>query len=478
MRLGKSFKIFSGFKINVSRKGISSTISKKGFSINTGSHGTFINTNIPGTGISHRQKITGTTRQKNNNKDSAIEGAILLGGIIGVILLVLFNSMILFLLPIFIVPLIIIFSPEGKNNIQRTAPITNNENTPEVIVNKITIENDNELVPVENMITSLYPNQYGLYPHEILALYLLPDKNNHPKYWFYRYNVQNLPELIQSLIDRNFMIISIPNEKEILEHYKIAELRNLLQQHGIKSHKKKEDIIQAILENIPHNEIKKFISTQQKNINPHYVLTELGQATIKDDEYVLYAHKHNYDEFDIYSLNKVMAGDTKNYKKYIMEIFTKKCAEHLKANQYSSYRNTKSHMSEFLAEEGHILQAIKALAEVIYIDINELSDSNYYPGDDFLNEFYLPVNSLASGIIDRLCEYKEKLNLDNEQLTNILFEVFVYISNYPTFHIFTETECVKITQYAMTNNDKKIEKIHQQAKQRLQEKYPEVTFYD
>ena len=479
MRLGKSFKIFSGFKINVSKKGISSTIGTKGFSINTGSQGTFINTNIPGTGISHRQKIT-KNPQNNKKKDTTIDGAVLLGGIIGALLFFLFNSLILFLLPIFVVPLIIIFSPKEKNNIQNIAPITNNENISKIIVNKIIIQNDNEFIPVGNMITSLYPNQYGLYPHEILVLYLLPDKNNHPKYWFYRYHVQNLPEVIQSLINRNFIVFSISSKKEIIGHYKITELRNLLKKYEIKSPKKKDDVIQTILDNIPHDEIEKLITTC--NITGHYMLSSLGQEAIKDDEYVLYTHKHNYDEFDIYSLNRIMAGDTKNYKQYIMEIFTKKCSEYLKTNQYNNYRHTKFHISEFLAEEGQILQAIKSIAEIIYIDLNDLSDSNYSPDSESAEiiGFYLPVNNLSSGIIGRLCEYKEKLKLGNEQLINILFEVFTYASTYSSlqFHIFTETECVKITLSNIDNNTQEIINIHKQVKQRLQEKYPKIKFYD
>lgn len=59
----KSIKILPGFKLNLSKSGISSTIGGKGLSVNVGRKGTFLNKSIPGTGLYDRQKISSNNPQ-------------------------------------------------------------------------------------------------------------------------------------------------------------------------------------------------------------------------------------------------------------------------------------------------------------------------------------------------------------------------------------------------------------------------------
>lgn len=58
-RFRKSFKVFPGTRINLSRHGLSATIGISPISLNVGGAGAHLNLNIPGTGISYRQKLTG-----------------------------------------------------------------------------------------------------------------------------------------------------------------------------------------------------------------------------------------------------------------------------------------------------------------------------------------------------------------------------------------------------------------------------------
>ena len=66
-RIRKSFKIFKGFRINLSKSGLSSTIGGKGFSVNIGKRGGFLNTSIPCTWLSRRDRIFGGSKKKSNN---------------------------------------------------------------------------------------------------------------------------------------------------------------------------------------------------------------------------------------------------------------------------------------------------------------------------------------------------------------------------------------------------------------------------
>ena len=61
LRFRKSIKIAPGFKINISKSGISATVGKRGSSVNIGDKSTYLNLGIPGTGISYRGKISGKT---------------------------------------------------------------------------------------------------------------------------------------------------------------------------------------------------------------------------------------------------------------------------------------------------------------------------------------------------------------------------------------------------------------------------------
>lgn len=56
-RYRKSFRLFPGVRINVSRRGVSTTIGVRGASVNLGPRGVYLNTGIPGTGIYNRQRI-------------------------------------------------------------------------------------------------------------------------------------------------------------------------------------------------------------------------------------------------------------------------------------------------------------------------------------------------------------------------------------------------------------------------------------
>jgi len=53
----KRLTLFPGFRINLSKSGLSATVGIRGLSVNLGPNGTFLNTGIPGTGIYDRKRI-------------------------------------------------------------------------------------------------------------------------------------------------------------------------------------------------------------------------------------------------------------------------------------------------------------------------------------------------------------------------------------------------------------------------------------
>jgi len=99
----KRITIAPGVKLNLSKKGVSTTFGIRGASINVGKNGTFLNTGIPGTGLYRRQKIGGgkntinpssnISNQKSNNA-STIEGCFISLGILLIIGLFIYDVII------------------------------------------------------------------------------------------------------------------------------------------------------------------------------------------------------------------------------------------------------------------------------------------------------------------------------------------------------------------------------------------------
>ena len=56
-RFRKRIKIFPGFYINISKRGLGVNIGPKGANVSVGPNGTYVNTGIPGTGLYKRDKV-------------------------------------------------------------------------------------------------------------------------------------------------------------------------------------------------------------------------------------------------------------------------------------------------------------------------------------------------------------------------------------------------------------------------------------
>jgi hypothetical protein len=68
MRFRKRVQVFPGFRINISKSGISSTIGKNGLSVNVTKDGSYLNTGIPGTGLYDRKRISNSDSNETNQE--------------------------------------------------------------------------------------------------------------------------------------------------------------------------------------------------------------------------------------------------------------------------------------------------------------------------------------------------------------------------------------------------------------------------
>ena len=70
----KRISVFPGFRLNLSKSGVSATVGIKGFNVNMGKNGTYINAGLPGTGIYDRIKLDSkvNTNQEQQEYQSQI----------------------------------------------------------------------------------------------------------------------------------------------------------------------------------------------------------------------------------------------------------------------------------------------------------------------------------------------------------------------------------------------------------------------
>lgn len=188
---------------------------------------------------------------------------------------------------------------------------------------------------------SFLPDSAGLYPSEILLLFYVKKYKAWskyfsgkpiPKFWEYKYGVNDILGMMKSLESRGFI------------------------EHGS--------------------------------------LTDSGEKEILRNPYVLYIHQNEWVGISMKKMNALMAkNQNMTYRDVIWGEMNRSSLEHIQQYEYGLYRNTRFSMSRFLEEEGRLLPALSMLCEVIYFDLNMDSEPLIAPG--VINELRLLSSSIG-----------------------------------------------------------------------------------
>ena len=101
-RFRKTIKLFPGVKLNFSKSGVSTSIGGPGATINISKRGTRGTVGIPGTGVSYSENLTepehlrtvATTDQEQQQNEGMSMGALLLWGILGLFVVLIFYGIV------------------------------------------------------------------------------------------------------------------------------------------------------------------------------------------------------------------------------------------------------------------------------------------------------------------------------------------------------------------------------------------------
>ena len=188
-----------------------------------------------------------------------------------------------------------------------------------------------KVVTFEERKKTTFPSSNGLYIGEIMLLeycnkgtYPKP-KNGYPGFWWFKYGIRDIGHALESLEKRGF--IRWGNKFELLTGLKINDLKSIASSFNIKVNQSKENLINEIKNNVIEKDLPdEFFSNK-------YVLTDLGQNELKENEYVVYMHKNKYTtrddvpenlSFTVWDVNRLINNNKSNWRKIVADLEQKR----------------------------------------------------------------------------------------------------------------------------------------------------------
>lgn len=318
-----------------------------------------------------------------------------------------------------------------------------------------------DVLPVEQRIKNMAPLHSGLYPHEVLLLSYAPKyrcdgQNNYQQFWKYSYGVSDVDQLLWSLEQRGF--ITIGDAFSAAQTMTIKDLKPILQRYGLSQSGKKDELLQRLVGSLSADQLNKEFPIR------YYALTDKGNAAIAEEPQILYIHRHQMLELDIWSLTKLV--HTEPYTSYRDKIWRhlNQCAlDHAYDGNFGLYRNTRFNMSEFVAEEGKYTKAITLLFEVVQYDMSWLCN-NYDPSMEsyYAKNYFEDKNPLmAPGVMERIAKYQDLLGWSDTTLRNEMLDAFQRVKL--PVNVLTPEECVEIYFDARDDHPRKLAAVYSNA---------------
>ena len=209
----------------------------------------------------------------------------------------------------------------------------------------------------------------GLQPQEILLLSYAPkyytDQTDFPSFWHYKYAISNPSDVLKKLEKKG--LVRQSTAAESLDNLTMQELKNVLSGQGLKVSGKKAELIERVKIEVPESVIEK--SAMKKR----YALTELGQAEINDNEYVVSMHKNDYG-VSVLTINNIIGKNpTIAWKDSIWGELNRELLDtmkYLKDGNASPMVSVMYRQVAFLKDEGRTAEAIETLIDALHKEIS------------------------------------------------------------------------------------------------------------
>lgn len=314
------------------------------------------------------------------------------------------------------------------------------------------------------------PSKNGLYPHEILLLHYAPtfttSCDSFQKFWKYQYDIKSVADCLNSLLKKGF--ITIGSIEKTLANESIASLKNHLKVFSLKVSGNKNELVERLISNVDFNSLESYFP------NKYYELTPLGESELNENSYIVYIHKKNLADLDIWKVNIIANSNPKNSNPYdnIWEYLNKYSLKCYRKKEFGLFRNSRLDMAIFLSDEKKYNHALAMISEVIFYDLNGLDyDFKMLKEYDSIKSF-TPFETcflrIPPGIVKFTNSYIENLSLSNNEIKSLMLERMNSL-HVPTL-IFTPEECIDIFFKELENDFDNLKIIFSNAFRRFKSK--------
>lgn len=313
--------------------------------------------------------------------------------------------------------------------------------------------NNNQKVNVvkPKKVTTDSKDRLGLSPLQILILSYIPsfktNQTSYASFWNNRYGISNMNDMIQNLLKGGYA--KVGDAKDSVSSLKVSELKELLRENNLPVNGSKNVLIDRVLKNCNEEYLSSKISER------HYVITDIGAELLKKNEHIPYIHSHSIEDLDIWSIHEMVKKNNNSqfsYRDLIWGYLNKRAIEHYQNHDYGLYRNTRLSQYRFLTEESKWEEALFFLADVIYCDVNDVSNSydfndrelllfSYYTGAQLA--YNVKYNKPVPAMYGWLDQLKTELNITESELGDRLCLALERIQRLP-LEYFTKKQSVEL----------------------------------
>ncbi|KOS64665.1 SAP domain-containing protein [Lysinibacillus agricola] len=340
------------------------------------------------------------------------------------------------------------FKPKKATPIIKENNHINNEsiNLPEP---ELTVRINNDFATEINPIyTKKLPN--NLLPGEIIMLYWASNHiadSDYPGYFKYEYGIDSKISL-NTLLNEKYIRDS--NNLEKIYLLKNTQLKDILRNNSLKVSGNKKELIERITSNLEINNI-----LELNKINSLSV-TEKGQNTLQEYDYIIYAHKNDTKDgtFNPASVLKFVnkIGYVPNNLDIFWSIVQNKEQTALLKNDLIDLRSSWLRMAEQLYKEQRYDEALSMYQNIFIIDLSGMDRDKYINPPSLI--------FLAPHIVNRISELADFFGFNKEKhYYSFLFSWQSTISLLP-FHYLDKDECFKIMDFAINGgSEEEIRKL-------------------
>ena len=321
---------------------------------------------------------------------------------------------------------------QAKKQTELPTSQRNNPNSP-------TADNTQKTAPAKG-----YPSSSGLYPSEAMMLFFAPKfkttEGRYPDFFRTDFGVGFPKELFEKLNQTGYIRPSLSNE--CLDKLKLADLRVIAADHGIKVGGKKAELIERIIQAVSIADL------DQYHVDRYWVLTEKGQQEKEENSYLdFFTNDHPYSLKDsgitFLRLNELHHGNpTANIRDVIWgELNRLSIDTYAQANRngnFGPYCHVLNTMSSFVEEESRFLDAIQLFFRYQFYRINFQAGMNAIQYLTYVGTSDAIASAASSFYMDsKIYPYEatriQKLmadnNFDSNQLQKFILDTFSKISD-------------------------------------------------